>query len=112
MQTLKDGLLNQNGCDHSAVVAREKDYVIERFTFLYFSVAVPINNILTNLVKNALKFTHKGRIEFGYRLKSETNELEFFVKDTGDGIDSSMLEIVFERFRQTSETTAKNTPSS
>ncbi len=41
--------------------------------------------ILTNLVKNALKFTDAGTIEFGYTLKSkgELRELEFYVKDTG-----------------------------
>ena len=41
-----------------------------------------VYGILTNLVRNAIKFTFDGSIEFGYEKKGEY--LEFFVKDTGD----------------------------
>ena len=57
--------------------------------------------ILTNLVKNAIKFTNKGSIEFGYEKKGEY--LEFYVKDTGVGIPKNQKELIFERFRQGSE---------
>ncbi|MBC8465993.1 PAS domain S-box protein, partial [bacterium] len=60
-----------------------------------------IRSILDNLVDNAIKFTHAGSIEFGYEKKSKY--LEFFVKDTGDGIADEKKEIIFERFRQGSE---------
>jgi len=58
--------------------------------------------ILTNLVKNAIKFTNKGLIEFGCILKKDTEpvEVEFFVKDTGIGIPKNMQEAIFERFIQ------------
>jgi signal transduction histidine kinase len=51
---------------------------------------------LTNLVKNAIKFTDSGSIEFGYKLKadSEPVELEFFVKDTGIGIPANNQALV------------------
>jgi signal transduction histidine kinase/CheY-like chemotaxis protein len=62
--------------------------------------------ILTNLVKNALKFTSKGRIEIGYSQKEKI--LEFYVKDTGCGINEDQLEIIFERFRQGSESLTRN----
>jgi len=58
--------------------------------------------ILTNLLKNAIKFTNKGSIEFGYNLKADRKpvELEFFVKDTGIGIPKDRQEAIFERFIQ------------
>jgi hypothetical protein len=60
-----------------------------------------VYGILTNLVRNAIKFTYEGSIEFGYEKKGEY--LEFFVKDTGIGIPENQHELIFERFRQGSE---------
>jgi len=55
-------------------------------------------SILTNLVKNAVKYTDKGSVEFGF--KNLGNYLEFYVKDTGIGIPSEKQEVIFERFIQ------------
>ncbi|PKP29305.1 MAG: hypothetical protein CVU01_00585 [Bacteroidetes bacterium HGW-Bacteroidetes-18] len=54
--------------------------------------------IFTNLIKNAIKFTNKGLIIFGYERKGEY--LEFYVKDTGIGISKDKHEAIFERFIQ------------
>ncbi|SDW10027.1 PAS domain S-box-containing protein [Lutibacter oricola] len=54
--------------------------------------------ILTNLVKNAIKYTNKGTIVFGYTKKD--NYLEFYVQDTGIGIPENRKKAVFERFIQ------------
>jgi PAS domain S-box-containing protein len=54
--------------------------------------------ILNNLIDNALKFTLCGQITFGYRIKH--TELEFFVEDSGIGIEPGMHEEIFKRFRQ------------
>lgn len=61
--------------------------------------------ILTNLVKNAIKYSEKGSIEFGYNLKPVINpvELEFYVKDTGIGIPKHKHKTIFERFIQVDE---------
>jgi len=60
-----------------------------------------IYSVLINLIKNAIKFTNEGSIEFGYKKKEKY--LEFFVKDTGIGIPQNQHKIIFERFRQGSE---------
>lgn len=54
--------------------------------------------ILMNLVKNAIKYTVKGIIEFGYEKKD--NYIQFFVKDTGIGISKDRHQAIFERFIQ------------
>ena len=57
-----------------------------------------LNQILTNLIKNAVKFTEKGSVTFGYHHKKQ--KLEFFIADTGPGIDPDQKLLIFERFRQ------------
>jgi hypothetical protein len=54
--------------------------------------------ILTNLVKNAIKYSEKCSIEIGYGKKG--NKLEFFIKDTGIGIPKERHMAIFERFVQ------------
>ena len=58
--------------------------------------------ILINLVKNAIKYTDSGKIDFGYSLKNINNAafVEFYVADTGIGIAKDRQEAIFERFIQ------------
>jgi len=57
---------------------------------------VKVRQVIANLLSNAAKFTDKGNIRFGYRLVN--NELEFFVEDSGIGIDPEFHDRIFERF--------------
>jgi CheY-like chemotaxis protein len=70
--------------------------------FLFTSDDLRIRQILTNLLSNALKFTPKGVIEFGYSviLDNENPLIQFFVRDTGIGLAPDKQNLIFERFRQ------------
>lgn len=57
-----------------------------------------LSSILTNLIKNAIKFTTHGSIRLGNYL--DGNSLVFYIRDTGCGIPAEKIESVFERFIQ------------
>ena len=61
-----------------------------------------LHRVFSILLNNAIKFTDKGVIEFGYTVDKE-NRLLFYVKDTGIGINPELNEIIFDRFRQVDE---------
>ena len=77
----------------------EKDFIIRTDKEKLYA-------ILTNLVKNAVKFTNEGSIEFGCVKKGEF--LEFYVKDSGVGISQEQKKLIFKRFRQGSESLNRN----
>lgn len=61
--------------------------------------------ILTNLVKNASKYTHSGKINFGYECRED--HFLFFIHDTGIGISKEKQKAVFERFVQADDSISK-----
>ena len=93
--------------------------------FRIYSDREKIYAVLTNLVKNAIKYSDKGSIEIGYTLRQaqgtctepvdssctepvdssstepvEVVEVEFYVKDTGIGIPDNKRQTIFDRFVQ------------
>lgn len=56
--------------------------------------------VISNLLNNAIKFTHSGVVEFGYRTNKKAKTIEFFVKDSGIGIPEDMQQNIFDKFRQ------------
>jgi len=69
-----------------------------------------IEQVLSNLVLNALKYTYDGSIEFGYDIIKVDNHdfLRFYVRDTGVGIPKHLHHIIFDRFRQMDSTYTKD----
>ena len=55
-------------------------------------------SIVTNLVKNAIKYSNSGSIEFGYKIVDD--KLKFYCKDTGIGIAPDRQKAIFNRFEQ------------
>jgi len=62
-----------------------------------------LQQVLSNLLSNATKFTEQGTIELGYSF-SDNKSLLFYVKDSGIGIPPDKINLIFERFRQVEET--------
>lgn len=58
---------------------------------------IRLNQVFTNLIGNALKFTEEGFIEFGYEIVNN-EKLLFYIKDTGVGMDQNKKDLVFDRF--------------
>jgi PAS domain S-box-containing protein len=73
---------------------------------LIFTDCRKLKQVLINLLKNSLKFTDEGYIEFGYTEieKADSNYLKFYVKDTGIGIDKKYHNVIFNIFRQIDDT--------
>lgn len=57
-----------------------------------------LNQILSNLIENAIKYTLSGEVVFGYTIENE--QLQFYVKDTGIGIKKEDQKLIFKRFSQ------------
>ncbi|MEI7707274.1 MAG: PAS domain S-box protein [Chlorobium sp.] len=68
--------------------------------------SLKLKQVLTNLIQNAMKFTSKGGIDFGYTV--ESNLLEFYVIDSGIGIPAGKKEKMFERFHQADNSLTRN----
>ncbi len=84
-------ILNKNNMDNSAVIMTDSRRV---------------KQVLINLLKNAVKFTDNGYVEFGLSEEAvnDNDYLQFYVKDTGIGIDRKHHELVFNIFRQIDDT--------
>ncbi|MBO9152363.1 response regulator [Chitinophaga sp. GCM10012297] len=59
-----------------------------------------LEQILRNLLSNALKFTNKGSVEMKISRPGKDGQLAFSVKDTGIGIAEDKQDLIFEAFRQ------------
>ena len=84
------------GKDHLAILlnkgTRREDFIITTDKYR-------LTQVLSSLLSNALKFTNKGIIEFGYFLR-EDQKIQFFVKDSGKGILADKAGIIFNKFEK------------
>ena len=71
-----------------------------------YSDETKLAQILTNLLTNAIKFTDKGGVKFGYSVSDK--QVDFFVEDTGIGISEENRQQIFERFFQVTKNKASS----
>ncbi len=72
---------------------------------IFSSDKVRLNQVLTNLLDNAFKFTDNGVIELG--ITADNKQLTFFVEDTGIGIPAQAQNKIFERFYKSDANTER-----
>jgi signal transduction histidine kinase len=69
---------------------------------------IKVKGILSNIVFNAIKFTDRGRIQVCASLVDEGNAVEIKIQDTGVGIPSELIPVIFEPFLQAEASVARS----
>ncbi|MEM6522390.1 MAG: ATP-binding protein [Bacteroidota bacterium] len=93
----------EKGIDLSYSISPRADHVL-------LGDPVRLNQILINLINNALKFTHVGEISVNVDLEKENNTdhwIRFEVSDTGVGISAEKLGRIFDSFTQADESVTR-----
>ncbi|WP_340608181.1 ATP-binding protein [Xenorhabdus bharatensis] len=78
-------------------------YIDEKLPNLMIGDPIRLQQILTNLIGNAIKFTDKGNITLEIKLRQQRHhmvQIDFTVTDTGIGIKSEYRPILFQAFNQ------------
>jgi signal transduction histidine kinase len=79
--------------------------------FLIYTDELRLRQVISNLVTNSLKFTDTGFISIGYVISAH-NQIQFYVKDTGTGINKEARTNIFDSFKQDKYTRGRNTEGS
>jgi len=103
LQVFFDTYLQANNKDKVILILDDSQFVNMDSIFID---PIRLRQVLSNLISNAIKFTEKGFIGFGYR-QTSPDKLEFWVEDSGIGLPVDQQEVIFERFRQAELTNSR-----
>lgn len=87
-------------------IPKEKDiefYIVENTDKIQKNIVTDetkLKQIIVNLITNAVKFTEKGFVSFGYSIDEEQEVLKFTIQDSGLGISEDYSKVIFDRFRR------------
>lgn len=93
------------GKDHIAILLSKE---LKNKDFMIHSDPNRLRQVLSNILHNALKYTSKGIIEFGYQVLPAKGKLQFFVKDSGKGILYEKAMSIFDKFENIEEGIGEN----
>ncbi len=110
LKLIADGLRNSYN-----LIAKNKGIILvseidDRIPNNLIGDPVRINQVLTNLIGNALKFTEKGKISLSIKLEKDQKDsstIQFAISDTGIGIESDKQGIIFKEFTQANADTTR-----
>jgi len=94
----------KRGKDNIAMLLNKKK---RENDFMIYTDSYRLTQVLSNLLQNALKFTNKGIIEFGYFEKND-RQLQFFVRDSGKGVIVEKARYIFNKFEKLEEAQEEN----
>ena len=93
--------------DYEGVISRTKDVKVSVISNGDIPIEADkgrLNQVISNLLNNAFKFTQKGSIVISSQIKDNDNNVIVFVKDTGVGIDQGIMSRLFSKFASKSFT--------
>jgi two-component system sensor histidine kinase VicK len=93
--------------DYESAIRKIKDVrvsLISKGDFIVEADRGRLNQVISNLLNNAIKFTQKGSIVISSQIKDNDNNVIVFVKDTGIGIDQEIMSRLFSKFASKSFT--------
>ena len=86
-------------------------YCDTRLSKIFLGDPYRLNQVLLNLISNAIKFTHQGYVDITCKVLEETDTsqlVKISIKDTGIGMDEKFLSKLFENFSQEENSTTRN----
>jgi signal transduction histidine kinase len=96
MRVFFEDYIQSSGKKHIELILDESGFIDNNLIYID---PEQFRQVFYNLISNAIKFTEKGYICFGYR-QSVSDMLEFTVHDTGIGLTPEEQEVIFKPFRQ------------
>ena len=96
LHTFFETYIQTSGKEHLKLILDDSGFIDQCFIHVD---TIRLRQVFNNLIGNAIKFTEKGFIRFGYR-QSAPDLLEFSVEDSGIGLAPDQREVIFESFRQ------------
>ena len=102
-------IANKKGLELEYIVGSQPQGGVKNVKPLYYTYADParIEEVTTNLIDNAIKYTEAGKVTIG--LTGDTEVVQFFIRDTGVGINTEDVPHLFQKFYRVDSSATRTT---